>query len=144
MMIDISTLPHVLAIINSLTVVTLLAGFAYIRGGDIMRHRACMKTAVGLAVLFLIVYIYYHLNSGLAKFGGRGVIRSIYFTILALHVIGAAVLALMVPVVLLRALRERFEAHRRLARWAWPLWLYVSVSGVVVYVMAVRLYPYEG
>jgi len=143
-MIDITDLPHVLATINSLTVIVLLAGFGYIRSGDIMRHRASMITAVVLAVLFLIIYVYYHLNAGLAKFGGEGAIRPVYFTILILHVIGAVILTPLVPIVFVRALRERFDAHKRLARWTWPLWLYVSFSGVVVYVMAIHIYPYAG
>ena len=137
-------LPHVLAAINGSTVVVLVAGFAYIRGGDIRHHRACMITAVGLAVLFLIIYIYYHLNAGLAKFGGKGFIRTVYFTILALHVAGAVALVALVPVTFLRALRERFDRHKRLARWTWPLWFYVSSSGLVVYVMALHIYPYNG
>ena len=143
-MIEISQFPHILATINSLTVILLLAGYAYIRRGDIMRHRACMMSAIGMAVLFLIVYVYYHLNSGLAKFGGEGTIRSVYFTILILHVVGAVALVPMVPLTFMRALRERFDAHKRLARWTWPLWLYVSGSGVVVYIMAVHIYPYTG
>ncbi len=143
-MIEISQLPHILAIINSLTVVMLLVGYAYIRGGDIMRHRASMITCIVLAVLFLIVYVYYHLNAGLAKFGGEGAIRPVYFTILILHVVGAVALVPMVPLTFLRALRERFDAHKRLARWTWPLWLYVSVSGVVVYIMAIHMFPYAG
>ena len=143
-MIDISVLPHVLAGINSLTVIMLLMGYGFIRNGDIMHHRACMIISVCLAILFLIVYVYYHLNSGLARFGGVGVIRPVYFTILILHVLGAVALVPMVPIVLLRALRERFDAHKRLARWTWPLWLYVSASGVVVYVMAIHMYPFTG
>ncbi len=143
-MIDISNLPHVLALINGLTVVMLLIGRAYIRGGDIMRHRISMITCIVLAVLFLIIYVYYHLNAGLAKFGGEGAIRPIYFTILILHVVGAVALVPMVPMTFLRALRERFDAHKRLARWTWPLWLYVSGSGVVVYIMALHMYPYSG
>jgi len=143
-MIEIAQLPHVLAVVNSLTVVLLLAGYGYIRSGDIKRHRACMLSSVGMAILFMLIYTYYHLNAGLARFGGEGFIRPVYFTILILHVIGAIALVPMVPLTLLRALRERFDAHKRLARWTWPLWLYVSASGVIVYVMAVHLYPYAG
>ena len=143
-MIEITQLPHVLAVINCMTVVLLLAGYSYIRCGDIKSHRACMLASVGMAVLFLVIYTYYHLNAGLAKFGGEGVIRPIYFTILILHVIGAITLVPMVPLTLSRALRERFDAHKLVARWTWPLWMYVSVSGVVVYVMAIHIYPYSG
>lgn len=143
-MIEITQLPHALAVVNCLTVVLLVAGYNYIRGGDVRAHRACMLASVGMAVLFLIIYTYYHLNAGLAKFGGEGVIRPIYFTILILHVIGAIVLVPVVPMTLVRALRERFNAHKLLARWTWPLWMYVSVSGVVVYVMAIHIYPFSG
>ena len=143
-MVEITQLPHALAVINCMTVVLLLVGYGYIRSGDIKRHRACMLASVGMAVLFLVIYTYYHVNAGLAKFGGEGVIRPVYFTILILHVIGAITLVPMVPLTLLRALRERFDAHKRLARWTWPLWMYVSVSGVVVYVMAIHIYPYAG
>lgn len=143
-MIEISQLPHVLAVINCLTVVLLLAGYTFIRCGDINSHRIFMLASVGMAFLFLMIYTYYHLNAGLAKFGGEGVIRPVYFTILILHVIGAIVLVPMVPLTLVRALRERFVIHKLLARWTWPLWMYVSVSGVVVYVMAIHIYPYSG
>ena len=143
-MFEINQLPDVLALINCLTVVLLLAGYGYIRSGDIKSHRTCMLASVSMAFLFLVIYTYYHLNAGLAKFGGEGFIRPIYFTILILHVIGAIALVPVVPLTLLRALRESFDAHRRLARWTWPLWMYVSISGVVVYVMAIHIYPYAG
>jgi uncharacterized membrane protein YozB (DUF420 family) len=143
-MVEITQLPHALAVINCMTVVLLLAGYGYIRSGNIKRHRVCMLVSVGMAALFLVIYTYYHVNAGLAKFGGEGVIRPVYFTILILHVIGAITLVPMVPLTLLRALRERFDAHKQLARWTWPLWMYVSVSGVVVYVMAIHIYPYSG
>lgn len=141
---EIATLPHILAVINSATVVVLLAGFAFIRNGRRDLHKKAMLTAIVLAVLFLIIYVTYHLNAGLAKFGGEGIIRPVYFTILIFHVLGAIVLTPMVPILLWRALKGRFEAHRRLAKWTWPLWLYVSASGVVVYIMAIRLYPFNG
>ncbi|NQV47568.1 MAG: DUF420 domain-containing protein [Rhodospirillaceae bacterium] len=143
-MIEITTFPHILAGINSATTLVLLAGYFFIRAGNRARHRACMLGAVALAVLFLIIYVIYHANAGLAKFGGEGVIRPIYFTILIAHIVGAVALVPMVPMTLFRALRERFDAHKRLARWTWPLWMYVSVSGIVVYVMAIHLYPTLG
>ena len=142
-MIEITQLPHALAVVNFLTVGLLLAGFNYIRCGDINSHRKCMLASVGMAILFLVIYTYYHLNAGLAKFGGEGLIRPVYFTILILHVIGAIALVPMVPVTLIRALRERFDTHMLIARWTWPLWMYVSISGVVVYVMAIHIYPYS-
>ena len=134
---EITTLPHILAAINSATVIVLLTGFIFIR-------KKAMVTALVLAVLFLAVYVTYHLNAGLAKFGGEGVIRPVYFTILILHVLGAIALTPMVPMLVWRAIKGRFEDHKRLAKWTWPLWMYVSVSGVVVYAMAIHLYPAHG
>jgi putative membrane protein len=92
-------------------------------------------------VVFLITYLIYHFNSGLARFGGEGIIRPIYFTLLITHVVFAAVITPLVPITVYRALKGRFERHKRIARWTWPLWMFVAVSGVVVYVMAVQLYP---
>lgn len=141
---DITTLPHVLAVINSSTVLVLLAGFVFIRRGRHDLHKKAMLTAVSLAVLFLVIYVIYHMNSGLAKFGGEGAIRKVYFTILVFHVIGAVAIVPMVPMLVWRALKGRFDDHKRLAKWTWPLWLYVSLSGVTVYVMSLHLYPYNG
>ena len=140
----VADLPHVTASLNLLAAVLLTAGYVSIRQGRRERHRACMLGAVTASVLFLIVYLIYHANSGLARFGGEGWIRPTYFTILAAHVVIAIVITPLVPMTLYRALRGRFDGHRRLARWTWPLWIYVSVSGVVVYVMAIHLYPAAG
>jgi putative membrane protein len=101
-----------------------------------------MLAAVGVSVAFLVTYLIYHFNSGLARFGGEGIVRPIYFTILLLHVVVAIVITPLVPVTLYRAVTGRFERHRRIARWTWPLWMYVAVSGVVVYVMTIHLYPH--
>ena len=88
------------------------------------------------------IRVIYKANSGFARFGGEGWIRPVYFSILIAHVIGAIAITPLVPWTLLRAIKGNFEAHRRLARWTLPLWVYVGVSGVVVYVMAVHIYPY--
>ncbi|MBC8269490.1 MAG: DUF420 domain-containing protein [Rhodospirillaceae bacterium] len=143
-MIAITTFPHILAGLNTATVALLLAGFYFIRTGQRSRHMAVMKLALCAAVIFLIVYVYYHANSGLAKFGGEGIIRKIYFSILIAHVLGAIALTPTVPLLAYRAFKGRFDAHKRLARWILPLWLYVSISGVVVYVMAIHIYPFNG
>jgi putative membrane protein len=143
-MIEITTYPHILAGLNTTTIALLLVGFYFIRSGDRARHKAAMSSALGVAVLFLIVYVYYHMNSGLAKFGGEGFIRKVYFTILIAHVLGAITLTPIVPFLAYRAFTGRFEAHKRLARWTLPLWLYVSISGVVVYTMAIHIYPFTG
>jgi uncharacterized membrane protein YozB (DUF420 family) len=143
-MIAITTLPHILAGVNTTTVGLLIAGFYFIRTNQRARHMAVMKGALCAAVVFLIIYVYYHLNAGLAKFGGVGIIRPVYFTILIAHVLGAITLTPTVPLLAYRALKGQFDAHKRLARWILPLWLYVSVSGVVVYIMAIHLYPFDG
>jgi putative membrane protein len=143
-MIDNSTLPHILAVINSATIAVLCASYWLIRSGAKAGHRKGMLIAAGLGGAFLAVYLVYHFNAGLAKFGGQGVIRPIYFTLLIVHVVMAAAVAIVVPMTLIRGLMGHTAGHRRIARWAFPAWMFVSVSGVVVYVMAVHLYPYHG
>jgi uncharacterized membrane protein YozB (DUF420 family) len=103
-----------------------------------------MLGAVAVSAAFLVTYLIYHFNAGLAKFGGVGVIRPIYFALLIAHVVIAIVITPLVPITLFRALRGDYDRHRRIARWTWPLWMYVAVSGVVVYVMAIHLYPLAG
>lgn len=141
---EITDLPHVLAALNVTSVALLATGWRLIRGGNRDAHKKAMLGAVGVSIVFLVVYLYYHANSGLAKFGGEGAIRPAYFTLLASHVILAAFAALIVPWTLFLALGKRFEVHRKWARWTLPLWLYVAASGVVVYVMAVHLFPFQG
>lgn len=138
----VTDLPHVIAALNALSVVLLVTGYVFIRRGEWRRHRACMLGALAVSAAFLVVYLIYKANSGFAKFGGEGLVRPVYFAILALHVMGAIAIVPLVPFTLFRALRRRFDRHRAIARWTWPLWLYVGVSGVVVYVMAVHLYPH--
>ena len=125
-------LPHLIAGFNALSVVFMTIGYVFIRQGAKDRHRAMM------------LYVIYKFNSGFAKFGGEGMIRPVYFTILIVHVIGAIAITPLVPMTFWRALTGQFDRHRALARWVWPLWMYVGISGVVVYVMAVHLYPYAG
>ena len=143
-MFDISFLTHVLALLNVATAFLLVVGYTFIRRGDRAAHKKCMISAVSVAVLFIVVYVYYHANAGLAKFGGEGTVRTVYFTLLAAHVSIAFFIPFLAPLVLFRALKGRFEKHKRLARWTLPLWLYVSASGVVVYIMSVHLYPFDG
>jgi putative membrane protein len=140
-MIAIHDLPHVLAVINAATIVVLLRAYSRIRAKDREGHRRTMLVAIGLGVAFLAVYLVYHAFSGLAKFGGHGAIRPIYFTLLAVHVAMAFAVAILVPLTLFNALKQRFDAHRRIARVTLPIWLFVAGSGLVVYVMAVHLYP---
>lgn len=142
-MLAIHDLPHVLAVINAASIVVLSYGYSRIRAGDRAGHIRTMKVALGLGVAFLAIYLYYHAHAGLAKFGGEGVIRPIYFTLLAIHVFAAFVVAVLVPIAVFYALKKRFETHKRFTRWAWPIWMFVSVSGLVVYAMAIHLYPYH-
>lgn len=142
-MIEINQFPHLLAGLNLASTALLTTGFVLIRGDRRAAHKKAMLGAVAVSLVFLVAYLYYHANSGLAKFGGQGAIRPVYFTLLASHVILAGLAALIVPWTLFLALAGRFERHRRWARLALPVWLYVAVTGVVVYVMAVHLYPYS-
>jgi putative membrane protein len=139
---DVQDLTHVIAALNGATVICLGAGYAFIRRGDKRRHRAAMISALAVSAFFLVIYVIYKANSGFAKFGGEGLVRPIYFTILVAHIVGAIAIVPLVPATLYRALKGRFEDHRRLARWTWPIWMYVGISGVVVYIMAVHLYPH--
>ncbi len=140
----IQDLSHAIAALNALSAGFLAVGYVFIRRGDRKRHRQMMLSALAASVAFLVVYVIYKLNSGFARFGGEGFVRPVYFTILALHVVGAIALVPLVPITVWRAWREKFDAHRRLARITWPIWMYVGVSGVVVYVMAVHMFPYHG
>ncbi len=140
-MLEIIDLPHVNAALNGATIVFLAAGLYFILNGERDSHRACMIAALLVSVAFLASYLTYHFNAGLAKFGGEGVIRPIYFTILVVHIAIAAIITPLVPVTAYWALSGQFQRHRRIARWTWPLWMFVAVSGVVVYVMAIHLFP---
>lgn len=137
-------LTHIIAALNALSVALLAFGRHFIRAGDRVRHRACMISALIVSALFLVVYVIYKLNSGFAKFGGEGWVRPVYFSILLLHVAGAIAIVPLVPLTLARALKGQFDRHRALARLTWPLWMYVGISGVVVYVMAIHLFPSHG
>jgi len=140
-MLHIDELPHVNAALNGATILFLAAGLACIRTGRRAEHRACMIGALTVSVAFLVTYLVYHFNAGLARFGGEGIVRPVYFGLLITHVGIAAAITPLVPITAYRALTGRFERHKRIARWTWPLWMFVAVSGVVVYVMAVHLYP---
>jgi putative membrane protein len=137
----ISYLPHLNAILNSSSALLLLAGFRFIRRGRIQAHRKCQVSAVVTSALFLISYLTYHYYHGATKFPGQGLVRPLYFTILITHTILAVVIVPLILVTLYRAARGDFIRHRRIARWTLPLWIYVSVTGVVVYVMLYHLYP---
>lgn len=140
-MISVNDLPTVNAFLNGLSALFLLGGFYFIRQRRIALHRACMVAAFSTSVLFLVSYLTYHVQHGTTRFTGQGWVRLLYFGVLLSHTVLAAVIVPLVVITLARALRQRFDAHRRIARWAWPLWLYVSITGIVVYVMLYHVFP---
>lgn len=127
--------PALNATLNGSCAVLLLTGRSLIKRHRIAAHRAVMITAVTVSSIFLISYVYFHLHVGVIRFQGQGWSRPIYFSILISHTILAIVIVPLVLITLSRGLRERFDRHRVIARWTYPLWLYVSVTGVVVYFM---------
>jgi uncharacterized membrane protein YozB (DUF420 family) len=138
-MITLGDLPGINAALNGTTAALLSAGYAMIRRRRIAAHRACMLSAFVVSVLFLASYLYYHAHAGVRHFEGAGWIRPVYFTILISHtILAAAIVPLAVTTVGL-GLSSRFQRHRRIARWTLPLWLYVSLTGVVVYVLLYRM-----
>jgi putative membrane protein len=134
-LISVSHLPSLNAALNSLSAAFLILGFFFIKSKSIKAHKACMLSAFTSSSLFLISYLVYHYEVGSVPFKGQGWIRTVYFTILLTHTILAAAVVPLALITLTRALKERFAAHRRIARWTFPIWLYVSVTGVVVYWM---------
>ncbi len=128
-------LPTVNASLNALAGVFLIAGFIFIRRRRIAFHRACMVAAFGCSVLFLISYLIYHYQVGSVRYQGTGTLRTVYLSILATHTVLAATVPFLATITLVRALRERWDRHRAIARWTLPIWLYVSVTGVVIYLM---------
>lgn len=140
-MISTSQLPDVNAALNSLSAVFLFAGYRFIRLKNRQAHRRCMLAAFSCSILFLISYLTYHFQVGSVPFKGQGGVRVVYFAILLTHTILAAVIVPLALITLVRALQERFDAHRRIARWTFPIWLYVSITGVIVYWMLYWLVP---
>ena len=136
-----SVLPHLNACLNASTFVLLTTGFFFIRRKRVIAHRNCQLAALSASVLFLISYIVYHAHHGVTRFAGQGIARPVYFTILGTHTFLAAVIIPFVFVTVRRAKRGDFLRHRAIARWTLPLWLYVSITGVIVYLMLYHLYP---
>ena len=124
--------------LNATSAILILLGHWFMHRGKIEQHRRTMLTAVCTSAIFLASYLYYHAHVGVIRFRGTGWIKSAYFTILISHTILAASLLILIPVTLAFALRGRFDRHRPLARWTYPIWLYVSVTGVVIYFMVYR------
>lgn len=138
---SISDLPTLNAILNSVSAILLTTGYFFIKQKNREAHRRCMIGAFTTSTLFLISYLIYHYNVGSVKFQGQGAVRTVYLTILLTHTVLAMAIVPLVFVTFARALKGNFDRHRRIARWTLPIWLYVSVTGVVVYLMLYHLYP---
>jgi len=132
-------LPTVNATLNAISAALLIAGYCLIRRGKRDAHQRVMLMAFGSSVLFLISYLVYHYHAGSVRFQGTGMVRTLYFSILLTHTVLAAAVPPLAVITLSRALRSRFDRHRAIARWTLPIWLYVSVTGVVVYWMLYRM-----
>jgi uncharacterized membrane protein YozB (DUF420 family) len=135
---SVSDLPALNAALNGVATVFLVAGYAFIRARRIAAHRASMLAAVAASALFLVSYLVYHANAGSKPFEGTGPVRAVYFVILITHIVLAAAIVPMVLVTLARALKQRFDRHAAIARRTFPIWLYVSVTGVIIYLMLYR------
>jgi uncharacterized membrane protein YozB (DUF420 family) len=139
-MADYSIFPVLNATLNGTSAVLIMTGRALIGRKQVRLHRACMIAAVATSSLFLISYLYYHWHVGSVHFPGQGWVRPVYFTILISHTLLAAAVVPLVLFSLSYGLRSRFDRHRRISRWTFPVWLYVSITGVVVYIMLYQIY----
>jgi uncharacterized membrane protein YozB (DUF420 family) len=128
------------AFLNGCATLLLLAGYIFIKNRWVRAHRACMLSAMGFSVVFLTSYLTYHYNVGNVRFSGQGWVRTLYFSILIPHVILAVVIVPLALTTIYFALKGNFRRHRGIARWTWPLWMYVSVTGVIVYLMCYQMY----
>lgn len=138
-MLQITDLPTVNATLNSISAIFLIVGYVFIRQRKISAHQKCMLAAFGVSVLFLISYCIYHANVGSTKFIQEGWIRPVYFTILISHIILAFVIVPLASTTLYLAWRKKFDKHRRIAKVTLPIWLYVSVTGVIIYLMLYQM-----
>ena len=139
MSLDVSALPHANALLNATVALLLLRGWYLVRHRRLAEHRRAMLGAFAGSVIFLISYLYYHSVAGVVRFPGHGAVRGAYLTLLGTHTVLAAAVPVLAIITLNRALGARFDRHRRIARWTLPIWLYVSVTGVVVYWMLYRM-----
>ena len=139
-MIHIADLPALNAALNATSAIFLTAGYMFIRRGRITPHKRCMLAALVTSTLFLTSYVTYHANTGSRPFPGSGPVRYVYFSILITHVLLAITILPLALITATRGLRAQYERHVKIARWTLPLWLYVSVTGVVIYLMLYQVY----
>jgi len=140
-MLALADLPALNAVLNATSAILLSAGYRFIRRRQITAHKRCMLTACVTSALFLMSYLTYHYYVGSMPFHGQGWVRPLYFTILISHTTLAATIVPLAIITLFRAWKADFRKHARLARWTWPIWMYVSVTGVIIYVMLYQLFP---
>lgn len=140
-MLSLTDLPALNATLNATSAILLTAGYCFIRRRRITAHKRCMLAACTTSALFLISYLTYHYYVGSMPFRGQGWVRPLYFTILISHTILAVAIVPLVLITLFRAWKAEFVKHVRLARWTWPIWMYVSVTGVIIYLMLYQLFP---
>jgi putative membrane protein len=143
-MVDLSLFPPLNATLNGASAVLITIGRLLIARKNVRLHKACMISAFATSSVFLACYLYYHAHVGSVRFPGQGWIRQVYFTILISHTVLAAAVVPLVLLSLSYGLRARFDRHRRISRWTFPVWLYVSVTGVIVYVMLYQIYGAHG
>ena len=136
---NVADLPALNASLNAISTVLLVTGYVFIRSGDRRKHKACMIAALTTSAMFLTSYVIYHAQVGSVPFKGTGWIRTLYFAVLIPHVILAAAIVPPILITASRGLSAKYDKHKRIARWTLPLWLYVSITGVIVYVMLYRL-----
>jgi uncharacterized membrane protein YozB (DUF420 family) len=135
-------LPALNACLNGLSAILLATGYVFIRRGRRIAHRNCMIAALTTSVLFLISYLTYHFTAQvITRFRDPAWFRPIYFGVLLTHTILAVAIVPMVLMTVSRALKQRFDRHRRIARWTWPLWMYVSLTGVLIYLLLYQIFP---
>ena len=137
---SVTDLPALNATLNAIAATLLVYGYILIRRREFEKHRRAMLSAFGVSALFLVSYVIYHASAGSRPFPGRGPIRVVYFSILISHVVLAAAILPLALITVSRALRQRFDRHVPIARWTLPIWLYVSVTGVIVYLMLYQMY----
>ncbi|MGH8064247.1 MAG: DUF420 domain-containing protein [Candidatus Entotheonellia bacterium] len=140
-MLSLTDLPAVNAVLNATSAVLLASGYRFIRQRQIIAHKRCMLAACGTSALFLLSYLTYHYHVGSMPFRGQGWVRPLYFTILISHTILAVVIVPLVLITLFRAWKADFARHVHIARWTLPIWFYVSLTGVIIYVMLYQLFP---
>ncbi len=136
-------LPHFQAILNASAALLLATAYYFIRHQNRSLHRNCMIVALVISAVFMVSYLTYHARVGYMPFNGQGMIRPFYFTLLASHVILAAVIVPLVLITVTYAIKGNFTRHPQIARWTFPLWFYVSVSGVLIYILGFHVYPPE-